>query len=322
MRLQRRWVGVMASLLGLLSLMAVAAGRPANELEAQVLPPSRYYGTVTIDGRIAPGGLPVQALIYGALCGETVTGANGSYALDVAASATRPGCGIDGWPVTFTVSGQATEQSSTFSGGAFVPLDLSIRSTPAPLPPARFYGTVYRDGYAVWQSATVEAVSADSVCAAASADGYGGYVLDVPASSPCAAAGAQIRFRIDGWWWADETATFSLGGYINLDLHYRTQPAVVYPEQPGSVVLYPGESVRFGDDSGRPGYRYSARVTNSGSRPANVTFDGLRVQVTANPGTTVVLTESRSADCGVSTRQPHILICSVTGRAMIAFAVS
>lgn len=122
-----------------LALLAAALPRAVG---AQV-PPARFYGSVTLNGAAAPGGVEVVAYVGDVECGRTTTTDDGRYVLDVSADGTVPGCGTDDAPVRFVVNGMPADQTGIFQTGHFIPLDLSVggapaapAETPAAAPPA------------------------------------------------------------------------------------------------------------------------------------------------------------------------------------------
>jgi hypothetical protein len=97
-------------------------------------PPNRFDGSASVDGRPAPDGAAVTALVGTASCGTgQVNG--GQYVVDVASAFTRPGCGRDGGQVSFTIGSARATQTGTFATGAFTALNLTAQTpTPTPAP--------------------------------------------------------------------------------------------------------------------------------------------------------------------------------------------
>lgn len=122
-----RLFSVVAALVGVLAVQTVAAQ----------LPPTRFFGTVTIDGAPAPPGTEIRAYINDIECGFRVTEQEGLYGVDAAHSNTIEGCGFDDldMTVTFTVNGVPANETGTFVQGTFVELNLSVGAGGAP-PPA------------------------------------------------------------------------------------------------------------------------------------------------------------------------------------------
>ncbi|MER3419934.1 MAG: hypothetical protein C4290_05120, partial [Chloroflexota bacterium] len=108
------------------------------------LPPTRVFGTVTVDGRTALAGTVVQAFIGEKLCGEGVVRRISDelplgYVVDVAGASQIEGCGTDGATITFRVGGVLANETATFATGTFLRLDLTVSgqvATPTPgVPP-------------------------------------------------------------------------------------------------------------------------------------------------------------------------------------------
>ncbi len=115
-------------LLGItLALLVVALPRAVR---AQT-PPARFYGSVTLNGAPAPGGVEIVAYVGDVECGRTTTTDDGRYVLDVSADGSVPGCGTDDATVRFVVNGMPADQTGVFQTGYFIPLDLSVGGAPA-----------------------------------------------------------------------------------------------------------------------------------------------------------------------------------------------
>lgn len=128
----------MRRVLSLAGAAAIVAALGISVAGAQPTPPTRFFGTAQLDGRAAPDGTTITALVAGKNCGTgSVTG--GSYTVDVASATTLPGCGTDGATVNFQVGTASATQTGTFQTGAFVSLNLTAQAaTPTPSPtPAR-----------------------------------------------------------------------------------------------------------------------------------------------------------------------------------------
>jgi hypothetical protein len=99
-------------------------------------PPSRFAGTVTIDGQPAPAGTAIEARVGSASCGVTTVflqGGQARYVIDVASAAAQPNCGTPGATVTFIVGGAPAPQTGSWRNYELVQLDLALtRSTPTP----------------------------------------------------------------------------------------------------------------------------------------------------------------------------------------------
>ena len=115
-------------LLAGIALQAVAGAAVAQA------PPTRFYGTITINGAPAPAGTEVTAYVGDLLCGASLTAADdGFYFVDVAHDVTIPGCGVESTEVRFAVNGIGANESGYFRQGIFVNLDLSVSGEPLPL---------------------------------------------------------------------------------------------------------------------------------------------------------------------------------------------
>ncbi len=135
------WKGMVAGATTL-ALVASSTVLGAGSASAQPTPPTRFFGTVTLNGQPAPNGATVQARVGTNNCGTgtvTAAGSSSSYVVDVLSATTQPGCGTDGATVSFTVNGAPASQTGTFQTGAFVSLNLTAQAaTPTPSPtPAR-----------------------------------------------------------------------------------------------------------------------------------------------------------------------------------------
>lgn len=124
----------MRRLVSLAGAAALLAATGVSAVHAQPTPPTRFFGKATIDGRPAPDGTTVTAMVGSKVCGiGTVTG--GTYMVDVKSASTEPGCGTEGASVAFQVGSARASQTGTFQTGAFVPLDLTVsQATPTPTP--------------------------------------------------------------------------------------------------------------------------------------------------------------------------------------------
>jgi hypothetical protein len=111
-----------ASVAAAIALMAVVAiglhSNATSSVEAQPLPPAKFYGTVTVNGQPAALGSAIRAKVDGNVCGSTTVqsiqgvGTN-AYNIDVLHSGQQAGCGDPGDTVTF-------EWASTPTGAEFV----------------------------------------------------------------------------------------------------------------------------------------------------------------------------------------------------------
>lgn len=109
---------------GALAVSAIAfAQAPPN-------PPSRFAGSVTINGAPAPSGASIQAKVGSANCGSAavfIEAGQSRYVVDVPAtdSGANAGCGTDGATVSFTVNGVAAAQTGTWANFKLSELNLT-----------------------------------------------------------------------------------------------------------------------------------------------------------------------------------------------------
>ncbi len=130
--------GVIRGLRKLSVISAVAAAfvllLPSIGVNAQPLPPNRFFGRVTANGQPASGAT-INALVGTVTCGSSTTDGSGSYRLDVLSSGERPGCGTDGATVIFMVGSERASQTATWRQGEFTSLDLNASPAPATATP-------------------------------------------------------------------------------------------------------------------------------------------------------------------------------------------
>jgi len=124
-------IAAIASLL----LMASASVALAQDLNSI---PSRFYGSVHLDGAPAPSGTIVQASSDGAALGSAILETPGWYMLDVP----QP---PNGGSLTFTVSGATAALNVAWEKGRFIELPLiaatavaTAAATPTPAPMLQF----------------------------------------------------------------------------------------------------------------------------------------------------------------------------------------
>jgi hypothetical protein len=107
---------------------ATGAGR-VSSAQAQAAPPTRVYGTATIDGAAAPPGTLIEAIVNGATCGsDRLVGS--SYVIDVEAAVKNPWCAGPGATVSLTIGGVPARETATYQTGLFIRLDLSRAPVP------------------------------------------------------------------------------------------------------------------------------------------------------------------------------------------------
>lgn len=122
---------VAAAIAGALVVSVAGAQSPPN-------PPSRFVGSVTVNGAQPPAGTLIEARIGTATCGvSTVFYASGQarYTLDSPAldPSSSPGCGTDGSIVAFYVGGQKANETGSWANYRLNTVDLTIT---APVTPA------------------------------------------------------------------------------------------------------------------------------------------------------------------------------------------
>jgi hypothetical protein len=130
-----RWLVSGAALLALCLPVAVSAQTP----------PTRVFGTVTVDGRPAPAGTTVLAFIGEQQCGDGQVRRLSDdiplgFVVDVLSATQATGCGTDGARITFKVGGRQSRETVEFRTGTFVRLNLTVSGqietpTPGPTPP-------------------------------------------------------------------------------------------------------------------------------------------------------------------------------------------
>jgi hypothetical protein len=116
-------------LLPILGSIALVVAGAVREARAQATPPSRFFGSLTIDGAPAAWGTNVVAEINGRVCSipkQWPGGPDVDYGVDAEASSTLSGCGFDDAPVFFRVGNRYANQVGSWTGAAFVRLDLTI----------------------------------------------------------------------------------------------------------------------------------------------------------------------------------------------------
>ena len=113
---------------------------------ASAAPPLPYnpWGTLTINGQLAPGGVEITARIHGLLYASTTTASDGSYSIDVPADDCdtpwiKEG-GMMGETVAFKVGGRSASPTGTFTSDTSLRLDLTVilptpTSTHSPVAP-------------------------------------------------------------------------------------------------------------------------------------------------------------------------------------------
>ena len=94
--------------------------------QAPPTPPSRFVGSVLINGEQAPTGTTVLAQIGGVVCGSGAINTAGKYVLDIDASES---CGTLGAVITFQVNGVQVKESGTWKNDQLSILDLTVTTS-------------------------------------------------------------------------------------------------------------------------------------------------------------------------------------------------
>lgn len=182
-------------------------------------PPTRFFGSVTLNGQVAAVGTSVAAVVGGATCGSTMVTTAGAYSIDVGGSGASATCNTAGAVVSFLVNGQPATPTSTLQPGMFLQLNLSAGQA-APTP-ARFSGTVTVAGTnAFADPGTTVAALVNSVVCATTLVQNGRYQLDVPPASQrpgCGVNGATVTFLVNSQL-APQTGVFQSGDVITVNL--------------------------------------------------------------------------------------------------------
>lgn len=109
--------------------ITITASGPATALPVDTKP-NHFSGSVRIDGRPAPDGTQIAAMVDKTQCGSQ-TVSSGAYAIDVLGATQAPGCPSDGGSFQFQVtpafgSGWTVPDSVTFSSGGTAAKDLNV----------------------------------------------------------------------------------------------------------------------------------------------------------------------------------------------------
>jgi hypothetical protein len=122
--------GGLAAVFGMVLLGAGVFTTSSAHAESPPNPPSRFAGTVSIDGKPVPAG---TAIVGAATCGTTSVTSDSRYVIDVAAldPGANPNCGADGSPVTFFIGDKKANETGTWDNGQLSVLNLTY-TTPTP----------------------------------------------------------------------------------------------------------------------------------------------------------------------------------------------
>jgi len=133
--------------LGLAAVAAAIAGAfivSVAGAQSPPTPPSRFVGSVTVNGQPAAAGTTIEARIGNTTCGATtvfMSGGQARYTLDSPAldPAQFPACGTDGATVTFFVGGQQANETGSWANYQLNTVNLTVsaqQATPTSPPAA------------------------------------------------------------------------------------------------------------------------------------------------------------------------------------------
>ena len=113
---------------GAMNTTGVAAQSPPT-------PPSRFGGTVKVDGVTPPSGTVIEARVGAASCGNAAVDQDGRYTVNVVAAApANQGCGTDGAAIAFYIGGKKADQTGSWKNFDFTSLNLTYTTPPTPVP--------------------------------------------------------------------------------------------------------------------------------------------------------------------------------------------
>lgn len=226
-------VGIALGLLLFIASMALTAPAQGQDGSGAYAEPSRFHGSVTVNGEPAPDGTLIEAVIRGIVCGAG-TAEDGRYALSVRAGGGegddyQKGCGGGGDEVSFRFGDLVAEQKGTFAGLTIQKLDLNFGVSPPPqagAEPAYFRGSVTIDGEVPPDGTPIEALIEDTICGTTTTS-EGRYSITVNTNlgvgfdfqEGCGREGDDVLFRT-GELIAAERGRFVQGGVQNLDLTF------------------------------------------------------------------------------------------------------
>jgi len=116
---------------GLAAILGVVLFATTVFAESPPNPPSRFVGSVLVDGQPAASGTLIEARIGSTTCGATtVFSASGQarYVLDSPAldPGATPNCGVDGATVTFYVGGRLASETGSWHNYQLNTVNLSV----------------------------------------------------------------------------------------------------------------------------------------------------------------------------------------------------
>ncbi len=123
----------LAVVLGMVLFGAGVFSASSAHAESPPAPPSRFAGTVSIDGKPVTAGTPIIAMVGAASCGTTSVTSDSRYVVDVASldPGASPNCGADGSPVTFMIGDKKAAETGTWDNGKLGLVNLTF-TTPTP----------------------------------------------------------------------------------------------------------------------------------------------------------------------------------------------
>lgn len=133
-----KWLGsfTAAAVVGLL-LFGFSGAMNTTEVAAQSppTPPSRFGGTVKVDGVTPPSGTVIEARVGAASCGNAAVDQDGRYTVNVVAAApANQGCGTDGAAIAFYIGGKKANETGSWKNFDFTSLNLTYTTPPTPAP--------------------------------------------------------------------------------------------------------------------------------------------------------------------------------------------
>jgi hypothetical protein len=120
----------------LLALMLSFAMLGTALADSPPAPPSRFVGSVTVNGAPAPAGAAITAVIGSTTCGTAsvfMSGSEARYTLDSPAldPGATPNCGTDGATVSFTVNGQRANETGVWHSYQLNTVNLTVTAATA-----------------------------------------------------------------------------------------------------------------------------------------------------------------------------------------------
>ena len=148
--------GWLAAVLGV-ALFAMSGALNSATVEAQSPPnpPSRFVGSVLVDGQAPAAGTLIEARVGNATCGSTqvfMSGSEARYSVDVTAlEPSAPNCGVDGSVVMFYIGGKQADQTGSWKNYELTQLNLTATTatttaTATVTPGAPSTGSALADG--------------------------------------------------------------------------------------------------------------------------------------------------------------------------------